>query len=139
AAVALLSGGAMMAAGYLSRTVGWDAAGLATIPGGVLVFVAFRLVRRHQPTARDGTARNSAVFRVRAATQMLGNLGLPEGLPLRSRFVILALTMASGAVMVVAGYACAAQSWMLAAALAVVGGLFISGAFTAAAPPPRHR
>jgi hypothetical protein len=53
---ALLSGGVMMAAGYLLSTVGWGTAGLMTIPGGVLILVAFRLAGRRQPTRRDGTA-----------------------------------------------------------------------------------
>ena len=47
--------------------------------------------------------------------------------------------MASGAVMVFAGYTWAAQSWILAATLAVVGGLFISGAFALAAGTRRDR
>ena len=137
APVALLSGGAMMGAGYLVRTVGWGPASLATIPGGVLIFVAFRLARRRQPTTRDRTSESPAVSRVR--THLLKQPGLLEGLSLRSQFVILGLTMASGAVMVSAGFAWAAQSLISAAALAVVGGLFIAGAFHVAAAPRRRR
>lgn len=139
ALLTLLSGGAMTAAGYLSRTLGWATAGLVMIPGGVLILVALRLAQRRQPTTQDGAAQSPAVSGMRAATQLLGNLGLPEGLPLRSQFVILGLTMASGAVMVLAGYAWAAQSWIWAATLAAVGGLFISGAFARAAAPRRDR
>jgi hypothetical protein len=139
APVVLLSGGVMMAAGFLLATVGWGTASLATIPGGVLIFAAFRLASRRQPTTHDAILGPPAVSRARTATHLLGILGLPEGLPLISQFVILGLTMASGAVMVFAGYTWAAQSRMLAAALAVVGGLFISSAFTVAATPRRNR
>ena len=137
APVALLSGGAMMAAGYLVRTVGWGPASLATIPGGVLIFVAFRLARRRQPTTRDRTSESPAVSGVR--THLLKQPGLLEGLSLRSQFVILGLTMASGAIMVSAGFAWAAQSLISAAALAVLGGLFIASAFHVAAAPRRRR
>jgi hypothetical protein len=135
ALLTLLSGGAMTAAGYLLRTLGWATAGLVMIPGGVLILVALRLAQRRQPTTRDGVAQTPAVSGIRAATQLLANLSLP----LRSQFVILGLTMASGAVMVLAGYAWAAQSWIWAATLAAVGGLFISGAFARAAAPRRDR
>ena len=127
----------MMGAGYLVRTVGWGPASLATIPGGVLIFVAFRLARRRQPTTRDGTSESPAVSGVR--THLLKQPGLLEGLSLRSQFVILGLTMASGAVMVSAGFAWAAQSLISAAALAVLGGLFIAfGLITLLLPDDLH-
>jgi hypothetical protein len=115
APLALASGGVMMAAGYFLSTVGWGTAGLAMIPGAVLIVVAFRVARRRQSTTRHG---------------------MSEGLSLRAQLVVFGLTLASGGTMVFAGYICAAHSWMLAAGLAVAGGLVISGAFTVAVTRP---
>ena len=61
--------------------------------------------------------------------QLLKNFGLPGDLSPRSRFVALSLTMAAGAMMVLGGYSGAEQRWTSAAALALIGGLLISGAF----------
>jgi hypothetical protein len=57
--VAVLSGGVMMAAGYLLKTVGLGTATLVTIPGGVLILVAFRLAqatRGREPGRVEGAA-----------------------------------------------------------------------------------
>lgn len=132
ALVVVMAGGVMMAAGYLLRTVGLGAASLATIPGGVLIIVAFRLVRPRRPTTRRGTSGTPVVSGLRTTTRLLRNMGLPDDLPHSSRFVMLTLTATSGAVMVLAGYTWAAQNWKSAAALAVIGGLLISGALIVA-------
>jgi hypothetical protein len=129
APVALMSGGVMMAAGYLMRTHGSGTASLAMIPGGVLITVAFGLARRRRPTRGPGTMATPAPSGMRAATNLLKNFGLPGDLSPESRFVVLSLTMAAGAVMVLGGYSGAVQRWTLAAALAMIGGLLISGAF----------
>jgi hypothetical protein len=138
APVALMSGGVMMAAGYLLRTVGSQTAGLTTVPGGMLIIVAFALVRRRQPTQPGSTLEAPAIPRARTALHVLRNFGLTDHLSLGSRFVVLTLTMAAGAVMVLAGYLLAAQAWPLAATLAVIGGLLISGAFVAVARALNH-
>jgi hypothetical protein len=133
APVALMSGAVMMAAGYVMRTHGSGIASLATIPGGVLIIVAFGLARRRRPTRGPGARATPALSGTRAATNLLKNFGLPDHLPPRSRFVAFSLTMASGAVMVLGGYSGAEQRWTLAAALAMIGGLLISGAFVTVA------
>jgi hypothetical protein len=133
APVALMSGGVMMAAGYLMRTHGSGTASLATIAGGVLIIVAFGLARRRRPTRAPGTMATPALSGMRAATNLLKNFGLPGDLSPGSRFVALSLTMAAGAVMVLGGYSGAEQRWTLAAGLAVIGGLLISGAFVTVA------
>jgi hypothetical protein len=126
ATAALMSGGVMMAAGYLLRTAGSGTASLATIPGGVLIVAAFALARPYVPATRPGTG---ASLKLRIATHLLKNFGLPDDLPLLRRVVALSLTTGAGAVMVFAGYVWAAQSWKLAVILAVTGGLLITAAF----------
>jgi hypothetical protein len=129
APVAVMSGGVMMAAGYLMRAHGSGTASLATIPGGVLIIVAFGPARRRRPTRELGTTATPAPSGMRAATNLLKNFGLPGDPSPGSRFVVLSLTMAAGAVMVLGGYSGAEQRWTLAAALTVIGGLLISAAF----------
>lgn len=140
ALVVLMAGGVMMTAGYLLRTASSGAASLATIPGGVLIIVAFRVTPRRRPTPRYSAAEVSPVSGWRTATQTLRNMGLPDDLFLWSRFIILVLTMTSGVVMVLAGYSWAAHNWKSAAAPAVIGGVLIAGAvITVAAGPHREQ
>jgi hypothetical protein len=129
APVALMSGGVMMTAGCVMRTHGSGTASLATIPGGVLIMVAFGLARRRRPARGPDTMATPALSGMRTATNLLKNFGLPGDLSPRSRFVALSLTMAAGAVMILGGYSGAEQRWTSAAALALIGGLLISGAF----------
>jgi hypothetical protein len=124
---ALTSGGVMMSAGYLLRTDGSGIASLATIPGGALIIGAFALTRR--PPRSQQPPPTAALARLRTAAYLLRNFGLAEDLPPASRAMAIIQTMAAGAVMVLAGYTGSGQDWALAATLAVVGGLLISGAF----------
>ena len=46
AALTLVSGAAMMLAGYIGHTESWTIAGLITVPGGSVILAAFALARR---------------------------------------------------------------------------------------------
>lgn len=112
AALTLLSGGVMMAAGYVGGTESWVAAGFITLPGGLLISAAFALVRR--------------------ADQPGNRASGPTRIPRRSRLAAAAVTLLSGGAMVVAGYAGPEWGWALAALLAAAGGLVITVAFAIA-------
>jgi hypothetical protein len=98
----------MMLAGYVGHTGSWTAAGLITVPAGVVILVALALARR-----ADGAD---------------GRMGAPAGRR-AGRAGAMAVTLLAGGVMVLAGYAGAAWSWALALALAIVGGLVVGLAF----------
>jgi hypothetical protein len=102
AGLTLLSGGLMVLAGYLGHTESW-AAVFITIPGGLVILAAFAVARRAEGAPVGGLRT------VRAGT--------------------MATTLASGGVMLLAGYAGAAWSWALAGVLAAVGGVLITIAF----------
>ena len=108
AALTLVSGAVMMLAGYIGRTESWTAAGFIAIAGGIVILAAIALARR----ADLAKGRTLAPRSGRA-----GRAGTMAG------------TLLSGGLMVFAGYAGAAWSWGLAAALATVGGLVIGAAF----------
>jgi putative Mn2+ efflux pump MntP len=103
-ALTLLSGAAMMAAGYVGGTESWIAAGLIAVFGGLVIFAALALTRRADQT--DSRSRSHRGSRVLTA----------------------AATLLSGGVMVLAGYAASAWGWGLAALLATTGGLVIAAA-----------
>ena len=105
AAIPLLSGAVMMLAGYVGHTESWTTAGFITIPGGILILAAFVLARRAdgadgRPVARTASHRGR-------------------------RIAAMVVTLLSGGVMVLAGYAGSAWGWGLAAPLAMVGGLVV--------------
>jgi hypothetical protein len=102
AALTLASGAVMMLAGYVWEREGWTSAGLITIPAGVLILAALMFARRVEGQAEIGGGR---------------------------RVATLATTMVSGAVMVLAGYAAAAGTWLAVAPLALLGGVVIGLAF----------
>ena len=110
AALILLSGALMMAAGYIGQSESWAAAGLTTIPGGIVILAASALA--HRADRADGRARASRDGRAARTGRIL----------------------VSGGVMVFAGYAAAAWGWAPAAALASVGGLIVGSAFVLARP-----
>lgn len=111
AALTLLSGALMMVAGYLGHTESWATAGLVAIAGGVVIVAAFAVARAADRTNDFAPA--------------------PEGTSAR-RSEGFTSTLLSGGLMVFAGYAGAAWSWALAAALALMGGLVIASAFLVA-------
>ena len=132
AAAAVSSGGAMMASGYLLRTSGSGAAGLMTIPGGVVIILAFRLAcRRSSLGTTNRSAHRSTTLR------MLGSMGLPDDLPAGMRFVAVSLTLVSGAVMMLGGYSWG-HGWPFTAMFAVLGGSLITAALTIAIAAPRE-
>jgi hypothetical protein len=95
----------MMLAGYVGHTETWTTAGFITIPGGILILAAFVLARRADGADGHPVAR-TASHRGRRAAAMV-------------------VTLLSGGVMVLAGYAGSAWGWGLAAPLAMVGGLVV--------------
>ena len=109
AAIRLLSGAVMMLAGYIGHTESWTTAGFITIPGGILILVARALARTADPPAGQAVA--------------------PGGRHHAERVAAKALTLLSGGVMVLAGYAGPAWGWGLALPLAAVGGVLIGVAF----------
>jgi hypothetical protein len=109
AALVLLSGAVMMLAGHLGNTESWTTAGFITVPGGVVILIAFALARR----AERADGRRLAV----AGGHRTGRAG------------VMATTLLSGGVMVLAGYAASAWGWGLAAALATLGGGLVAVAF----------
>jgi hypothetical protein len=109
AALTLLSGAVMMLAGYIGHTESWTAAGLITIPGGIVILGGFALARRAD----------------RADGQTIAASRSQRG----ARVTASAATLLSGGVMVLAGYAGSAWGWGLAAPLATLGGLVIGAAF----------
>ena len=111
AALTLVSGGTMMAAGYLGDREGWLVAGLVTIPGGLIIFVAFALARKAEAETGDWD----------------WNVSGPA----------MAVILLSGGVMVLAGYAFSAWWWGLAPFLATAGGVLIVLAFAIERHPSR--
>jgi hypothetical protein len=109
AALTLLSGAVMTLAGYIGQTESWTAAGLITIPGGIVILAAFALAR--------------------GADRANGQTVAPSRSQPAGRVAAAAATLVSGGVMVLAGYAGAAWGWGLAVPLATVGGLVIGAAF----------
>jgi hypothetical protein len=128
----LVSGGFMMAGGYLFHTEGWGTGSLVMLPSGPTISVAFALARRTERSRRGlidaepvGLAR-----RVRAVVTILAGLPWPGGeLPVLSQIGAFALTMLAGAVMALGGYAGAAWSWLLVGPIALLAGVTISAAF----------
>ena len=109
AALTLLSGAVMMLAGYVGHSASWTTAGLITLPGGIVILAAFAVARRADRADGRTIAPHSS-HRATSAGAM-------------------AVTLLSGGVMVLAGYAASAWGWGLAALLAIVGGLLIGAAF----------
>lgn len=108
-ALTLISGGCMMLAGYLGYTEGWTVAGCVAIPAGALILGALALARR-------AGRRDTQSAAVTGGSRRLNPL-------------VMAVTLVSGAVMVLAGYAAAAWSWLLVLPLATLGGFIIAAAF----------
>jgi hypothetical protein len=111
-ALTLLSGAVMVLAGYIGQSESWATAGLISIPGGIVILVAFGLARRADRV--DG----------RALASSGSSAELPPG--------AMSGILLSGGVMVFAGYAGAAWGWGPALALATLGGLVIGMAFARA-------
>jgi len=97
----------MMFAGHVGQRGDWTAAGLITIPAGVLILAAFAAARKAHPVGAPPQAGVAAA----------GAMGV---------------TLLAGGVMVLAGYAWGAWGWVAAAALATLGGLVILAAFALA-------
>jgi hypothetical protein len=108
AALTLLSGAVMMAAGYVGATATWTAASVITIPGGIVILGALAFGRRADRL--DGQAPASAGRGFESITTMT-------------------VVLVAGGVMVLAGYAAAAWSWAIAVPAAMIGGVVIAGAF----------
>jgi peptidoglycan/LPS O-acetylase OafA/YrhL len=103
----LLSGGLMVLTGYLWHESGWSSATWSAVAAGVLILIAHAAARRAESGAR------------------------PEPVAPRrgQRLAAMATTFLSGAIMVLAGYAGAAWSWVLTPLLALVGGVVVLVAF----------
>src|SRR3954453_10745285 len=106
-ALTLVSGGLMMLAGYMAEAESWTTAGFVTIPGGIVILAALAVARR--------------------ASSADGGSAIPGGFFARPSVVL--VTLMSGGVMVLAGYAVAEGSWGLAPPLAILGGVVIAVAF----------
>jgi peptidoglycan/LPS O-acetylase OafA/YrhL len=106
AVLTLLSGALMVLAGYLWHKSGWSSATWSSAAAGVLILLAHAAARR----ADRGARPESEVRRARRPAAMVA-------------------TLLSGAIMVLAGYAGSAWSWMLTPLLALVGGVVIVVAF----------
>jgi fructose-specific phosphotransferase system IIC component len=105
AAVTLMSAGVMMLAGWLFHASGWSAAWPVMIGGGALISLAFVLARR---AGRPRLSRRPArIWRLAASL----------------------LTLAAGAVLVLAGYAAAAWNPLLVLPAVIAGGVVIAAAF----------
>ena len=124
AALTLLSGGVMMLAGYVGDTSCWRDAAFITVPGGIVILAAFALARRAELAGGGGVAEGGALA---VGTGRAG--GGPAGAFPFGRPAVLAVILLSGGVMVLAGYALSAWSWVAALALATLGGLVILAAF----------
>jgi hypothetical protein len=121
AAMAVLSsGGCMVGAGYLMYAHGWRASGLAMTAGGALIFTAFTLTPRGRLDARSPQTG--------VRTHARGRGGAVR-LPWKPRVGLMAITLAAGAAMVLAGYAALAWSSVLLIPLVLLGGLAILAAF----------
>jgi hypothetical protein len=120
AALTLLSGAVMMLAGYVGDTSCWRNAAFITVPGGIVILAAFALARRAELAEGGAVAPSGVVTDGGAAGTGGGRFGRPA---------VLAVILLSGGVMVLAGYAASAWSWVAAPALAALGGLVILAAF----------
>jgi len=109
----LLSGAFMVWAGYVVVTGGLATALWITLPAWGTIEAAFALIRR--------------------ADRSAGWPGLSWPARVREEGVVLF----AGAVMMAAGYAGGAWSWLLAVPLVVIGGLVVAGGL--AGHDPRHR
>jgi len=97
----------MVLAGYLWHESGWSSAAWSATAAGVLILLAHAAARRADRGARPASVE-----------------------PRRGRNpAAMAATLLSGAIMVFAGYAGAAWSWVLTPLLALVGGAVILLAF----------
>lgn len=119
AGITLLSGAVMMLAGYVGHTDCWAIAGLIAIPGGSLILAALALARKAGDGHRHPPARTDS------------RRGQGAG--------VVAVTLVSGGVMVLAGYAGSESGWGLAAMLALVGGVVVSAAFALDRHQPSSR
>jgi len=108
AVLTLVSGGVMMAAGYVADGEDWLAAGLVTIPAGLIIFTALALTRKAEADSRGGVPADRG-----------WDISGPA----------IAVTLLSGGVMFLAGYALSAWWWGLAPVLAMTGGMLIVVAY----------
>ena len=108
AVLTLVSGALMVLAGHLWHESGWSSAAWSALAAGALILLAHAAARR-----ADRGARPESVAPRRAP-----------------RPAAMATTLLSGAIMVLAGYAGSAWSWVLTPLLALVGGVVIVVAFT---------
>jgi hypothetical protein len=97
----------MVLAGYLWHESGWSSAAWAAGAAGALILIAHAAARLAQPGAHPAPVA-------------------PRTGP---RLAAMATTMLSGAIMVLAGYAGSAWSWLLTPLLALLGGVVIVVAF----------
>ena len=109
AALTLISGGLMMFAGYVGHTESWAATSPFTVAGGIVIVAAFASARRAE--LAEGSPRSPRLLRP----------------PVRP--TVIAAMLASGGLMVLAGYAGSAWSVVLIAPLALLGGLAVQFAF----------
>jgi hypothetical protein len=118
----LFSGGCMVGAGYLLHFYGWGVSGLAMFAGGALINLAFIFALRSRAASRRAVAEAGQ----RGHPHRRGDIAAP---PWPQSAAVIALSLAAGAVMVLAGYAAAQWGWMLLVALILIGGLVILAAF----------
>jgi deazaflavin-dependent oxidoreductase (nitroreductase family) len=111
----MLSGGFMVWAGYVLATGSVATALWITLPSWVAIEVAFSLIRRADRAA--GWSQASRSVRVREEGGIL----------------------VAGLVMMLAGYAGGAWSWLLAGPLVVIGGLTVAAAVLAGHDPGHKR
>jgi peptidoglycan/LPS O-acetylase OafA/YrhL len=107
AVLTLVSGALMVLAGHLWHDSGWSSAAWSAVAAGALILLAHAAARR-----ADRRARPESV--------------VPRRGP---RPAAMATTLLSGAIMVLAGYAGSAWSWVLAPLLALIGGVVVVVAF----------
>jgi peptidoglycan/LPS O-acetylase OafA/YrhL len=103
----LLSGALMVLAGYVWHESGWSSAAWSAVAAGALILLAHAAARRAD---RGADPESVAPRRGRRPAAM-------------------ATTLLSGAIMVLAGYAGSAWSWVLTPLLALVGGVVVVVAF----------
>lgn len=111
----LVSGGFMMAAGYMVNSAGWGTAGRLALPSWPAIAVAFALMRRNADSRRS--ARTQA-WRPRLLLEI----------------EVFVLTMAAGWSMLLAGYAAATWSWLLVPPALLLAGGAITAAYVLVAP-----
>lgn len=111
----LVSGGSMMAAGYVVNSAGWGTAGRLALPSWPAIAVAFALMRRNAGSRRSGRTQ---AWRPRTLLEI----------------EVFVLTMAAGWAMLLAGYAAAAWSWLLVPPALLLAGGAITAAYVLIAP-----